>query len=115
MMNIIGWNIRGLNSGTRLVDLKKVIEDNKVGLLGLMETRVKAKNVSRIMHNLPTHWKVVNNYAHSSKGRLWVLWNENFWSFTANHYSDQEITGQCQNSWGFSFHISFVYGFNTES
>lgn len=115
MNNIIGWNVRGLNSGTRVADLKKVIEENKAGLVGLMETRVKAKNVSRIMHNLPAQCKVANNYDHSRKGLLWVLWNENFWLFFVSHLSDQEITGQCQNSWGFSFHISFVYGFNSES
>ena len=45
MDSIVGWNIRGLNWPNKQKDVKSFLYSNKVGLIGLLETKVKVKNV----------------------------------------------------------------------
>ena len=41
MGRIIVWNVRGLNSQQKQRDLKLVLNSQRVGLVGLLETKVK--------------------------------------------------------------------------
>ena len=48
MDNVVAWNIRGLNWPHKQVDVSIFLHSNKVGLIGLLETKVKEKNVEKI-------------------------------------------------------------------
>ena len=43
MDNIITWNIRGLNSPNKQDDIKIFLEKHRVGLVALLENKVKEK------------------------------------------------------------------------
>ena len=47
-VSIVSWNIKGLNSPNKQEDLMKFLYVNKVGLIGLLETKVKVHNVERV-------------------------------------------------------------------
>ena len=48
MDSIIPWNIRGLNWLNKQEDLRVFLYTNKVGLIGLMETKIKKENDGKI-------------------------------------------------------------------
>ena len=57
MDNIVSWNIRGLNWPNKQEDLKIFLHSNKVGLIGLMETKVRVENDGKIAARLFPRWK----------------------------------------------------------
>ena len=48
MDNVVAWNIRGLNWPNKQVDVHIFLQTNKLGLIGLLETKVKEKNVEKV-------------------------------------------------------------------
>jgi len=52
MDKICCWNVRGLNWPNKQEDLKISLNKNQVGLAGLLETKVKERNVNKIAHHL---------------------------------------------------------------
>ncbi|KAJ8419711.1 LOW QUALITY PROTEIN: hypothetical protein Cgig2_028801 [Carnegiea gigantea] len=45
MVSVSSWNIRGLNWPNKQEDVHSFLQFNKVGLIGLLETKVKEKNL----------------------------------------------------------------------
>ena len=52
MANIIVWNIRGLNCPNKQEDAKCFIQSQRVGLIALVETKVKKENVNEVANNV---------------------------------------------------------------
>jgi len=52
MDNIVSWNIRGLNWPNKQEEVRSFLHKNKVGMIGLLETKVKIKNVDKIAGNV---------------------------------------------------------------
>ena len=48
MDNIVSWNIKGLNWPNKQEDVRSFLYNNKVGMIGLLETKVKDKNVDKV-------------------------------------------------------------------
>jgi len=74
MDKIVSWNIRGLNWPNKQEDLKSFLHINKVGMVGLMETKIKMENDSHITARAFPRWRWENNCTPNIKGRLWVAW-----------------------------------------
>ena len=72
-MNVACWNVRGLNSPLRQQEVRALVQENGIGLLGLVETRVSSDNSKVIMTNLLGGWYSINNYSNHPNGRIWVL------------------------------------------
>ena len=70
MDNIVSWNIRGLNWQNKQEDLRFFLHINKVGLIGLMETKIKLENDNKIAARAFVRWKRENNSTSNIKGRL---------------------------------------------
>lgn len=75
MVNIAAWNIRGLNSPIKQMEVRSLLVDNNVSILGLLETKVKKENCGRIKQSI-CDWNTITNYNHAYNGRVWVLWDE---------------------------------------
>ena len=75
MDNIICWNVRGLNLRSKQTAVRTVIERNKAGLVGLLETRVKMNNVGTVYLNIFRGWCFTCNNAWHKGGRIMVAWN----------------------------------------
>jgi len=49
--NIVSWNIRGLNWSNKQEEVRSFFNNNKVGIIGLLETKVKIRNLDKIAGN----------------------------------------------------------------
>ena len=62
MDNIASWNIRGLNWPNKQEDVKLFLHSNKIGLVGLLETKIKEKKVQKVASNLFPSWRWIHNF-----------------------------------------------------
>jgi len=74
MDNILYWNIRGLNGLNKKEDISLVISKHSIGLAGLLETKVKAHNISKVANaNALQGWQCYYNIQQADKDRIWVV------------------------------------------
>ena len=73
MTHIASWNVRGLNWSNKQEDVKLFLQLNNIGLVNLIETKIKRHNVEKIATNIFRGWDRANNFA-ISNGRTWVAW-----------------------------------------
>ncbi|XP_021743974.1 uncharacterized protein LOC110710018 [Chenopodium quinoa] len=73
-MIILSWNIRGLNDPCKVVSLKKLLAEQCVDVVGIMETKVKCDKSVKLQKKFGSSWSWFCNYSSSHRGRLWVGW-----------------------------------------
>ncbi|XP_062113695.1 uncharacterized protein LOC133824739 [Humulus lupulus] len=115
MDRILCWNVRGINSQHKHREIKHLILSKNVGLVSLLETKVKNKNMGSLYTSLFSGWCFTNNNPWIDKGRIIVAWNLKVYSLDIRLCTTQLIhcLAQVPNRAG-SFFITFVYGFNDE-
>ncbi|KAK9749960.1 hypothetical protein RND81_02G161900 [Saponaria officinalis] len=83
-----------------------------ITLIGLLETRVKEANASRVLNKFP-RFTTINNYSAHYNGRIWVLWQAALLDVTVLMVAAQlvhlKVFCKLLNT---SFNITIVYGFN---
>lgn len=114
-MTIFFLNVRGLNQGIRMRDYMHLFSTHKPSIVGLVETKIKEINSSRLLHFIPAGWQSMNNYSSDPHGRIWILWDSNVWSCSMVQASSQHITISAINQGGLCFLITFIYAFNLAS
>ena len=55
----------------------KLLLQNKVTMAGLIETRVKEKNMKTVLKGIVPGWKMINNYNASPNEIIWLVWDDN--------------------------------------
>lgn len=98
MDKIMCWNVRGLNQPGKQQEVKKMIASQQIGLVGLLETRVKVSKFGTLYLNLFQGWCFTTNIGWHKGGRIVVSWNPMIFNVT-------HIVGNCQF---LHFHISLV-------
>ena len=113
-LNLASWNIRGLNMTYKQDDIRSFVFKNKISLLGLMETKVRALKGLKISKAILRHWRFSNNNDHHSNGRIWVAWDPSILNVKVEYASSQLMhTSVTIIDTNQRFFASFVYGFNT--
>ncbi|XP_009602893.1 uncharacterized protein LOC142168793 [Nicotiana tabacum] len=113
-MKIIASNVRGVNKVYKQKEVKKFITNNDVGLIAILNNRVKEENASRVINKITTNWRWCANYSHSSKGRIWIVWDPNSVEFEISGMSVQAIHGTISISQlQIKITMSAVYGMHT--
>lgn len=113
MDRILSWNVRGLNSPNKQVDVKKFIQHHSVGLVGLLETKVKASNLGSLYQRVFSGWCFSSNSAFHDGGRVVIAWKPGIFSVNILQASSQAIHCYVSPVSGLpSFFCTFVYGFN---
>ncbi|XP_074297047.1 uncharacterized protein LOC141627721 [Silene latifolia] len=116
MVSIGLWNIRGLNKKNKQGDVRRLLHINKVGLFGLMETKVKTININKVQDSLGDRWHFLNNNALHEGGRIWILWDPTLFHVNLLMKDMQGIHVVVVHlMYGFLWTCSFVYGFNKDS
>ena len=109
-MNMIIWNVRGLNHPLKQMEVVGRIRKLKVNFVCLLETRVKQCKLQQILNRHFLGWKLFHNYSEALNGRIWVLWNGGM-QVDLVASTDQSITCKIEvNSKTFFF--SAIYGCN---
>ena len=113
MGSIASWNIRGLNWPNKQEDVHTFLHINKVGLIGLLETKVKEKNADRVAKLAFPGWQWQHNFECNPRGRIWIAWRPNFYRIQVLKKTDQLM--HCCATQMLSqkhFYITYVYGLN---
>ena len=115
MANIVSWNIRGLNWPNKQEDVKIFMHRNKVGLIGLLETKVKIPKVDSIAAKLFPNWRWSHNFHLNTKGRIWLAWKPDAYNLEIAHITEQLIHCKVtQAGTNKRFYLTMVYGMNHE-
>jgi len=69
MAHIASWNVSGFNWPNKQEDIKLFLQFYNVGLIGLLETKIKSQKVDKIASNIFRGWNWVNNFS-ISNGRI---------------------------------------------
>ncbi|XP_074288360.1 uncharacterized protein LOC141613520 [Silene latifolia] len=112
-MKIGSWNIRGMNDSLKQCEIKEFFFKQKLDILGIMETRIKVENMSKIVKQFP-FFSLIHNYNSHYNGRIWVLWRPSTIQVLKLNEGSQRITLQL-TSLNRNFVITFVYGANVDS
>ncbi|XP_062099879.1 uncharacterized protein LOC133805734 [Humulus lupulus] len=110
--NILSWNVRGLNGVNKHSSVSDICKSNRIGVGGLLETKMKGSKISRFIDLHFPNW----DYYTSSviEGRLLIVWRKSFVKITVLEESNQfvhclvKLTGVQQD-----FGVTFVYGLNS--
>lgn len=65
-MKISSWNIRGFNDTLKQQEVVAFIRENKLDILGLMETKIKVDKKNKLIQKLFQNYRVETNYVHQS-------------------------------------------------
>ena len=63
MIKIAAWNVRGLNKSSRQGEVRKLMLENQLSMVGVLETKVRSVNKNRIVQNLFQQWSYFDNYS----------------------------------------------------
>ena len=113
-MNILSWNIIGLNDPNKVVGVKRLLRLHSVSIVGLLETKVKYHKVTALQKKFGSKWLWQCNYNHSTRGRIWLGWVDDLVNVTVLHVHEQFIhcfvtDKQMKNP----IYLTVVYGLHT--
>lgn len=88
----------------------------ELSLVGLLETRIKAKHFHKVFTACFSKWKFLNNYYYALNGRIWVLWDPQRVEVKFLGASDQVIHYEIKSSSNdFQAIVSFIYAQNSKA
>ncbi|XP_074277664.1 uncharacterized protein LOC141601293 [Silene latifolia] len=113
-MNNIGfWNVRGFNNVNKQHIVKNFINRQNIGLFRLLETKINARNVGNISHNLFDGWCVTTNCHTHKGGRVWIIWQPSLFDLLVLQYNPQFIHAKViVVATQQVFYLSMIYAFN---
>ncbi|XP_062094183.1 uncharacterized protein LOC133800246 [Humulus lupulus] len=106
------WNVRGLNHKGKQESMLEFCNVNKIGVGGLLETKLKGNKVQELMDKKFASWEFYNSP--TVEGRLLIIWRKRFVRVKVIAESSQHVhcvvkmAGQA-----YAFCLTLVYGFNT--
>lgn len=113
-MTWLVWNVRGINKWHKQKELKLILKSRKIKFVGLVETRVKKHNQSKVCNNILPRWGMITNYQHSTNGRICVAWDPSIYRVTTIASTSQTIHCTIEEIVGnLSCDCNIVYGFNS--
>lgn len=74
-MSVGAWNVRGLCGGKKRNEVKSIIRKEKLEIIGLLETKVRAINFAHLSRTFGLRVKVITNRENSrdrKPDRIWV-------------------------------------------
>ncbi|XP_062075259.1 uncharacterized protein LOC133779299 [Humulus lupulus] len=110
--NILSWNVRGLNGSNKHSPVSDLCSRNKVGVGGLLETKMKGNKIRRFMEHQLQNWDFYTSSV--IEGRLLIVWRKVFAKVSIIEESNQyvhcvvKLAGMQQ-----VFGVTFVYGVNS--
>lgn len=110
-MNIMTWNISGMNTDDRLSPVFTLLRTHKLSILSLVENKLSTENINRLTPRFP-HWSLLHNNNTGSKGRILVLIDDAIWRYEILIISPQHIIVLLTNKGGFLCNCTFVYASN---
>jgi hypothetical protein len=112
-MNCHVWNVRGLNHPSKQQEVRRMIKAHKIGLICLIETRVKVHKADKIRDCIVPGWGYEFNYDQHILGRIWVCWKKANFAVNVLDKSAQSINCVINSlKSNLCWYHSFIYGDN---
>ncbi|XP_062100619.1 uncharacterized protein LOC133806546 [Humulus lupulus] len=109
-INIMSWNVRGMNKVNKQKSILDVCRLNKVRIGALLETKIKGDKLKDVMFTMFNGWEFYSSKV--VEGRILVIWNANLVQLEVLQESDQLLHCQVKVYNQISYCITFVYGSN---
>ncbi|KAK4397729.1 hypothetical protein Sango_1248400 [Sesamum angolense] len=107
-------NVRGLNRSLKQNGVAHLIKNNQPCILGILETKLAATVIPKIIHRSFSRWCQANNFDTIAGGRILIIWNPTVIDLHQEDISFQVINCHVTNKFSqLSFYISFTYGLYT--
>ncbi|XP_056687939.1 uncharacterized protein [Spinacia oleracea] len=113
MDRVVAWNVRGLNSLQVKNEVKHFIQKYEVGLVGLLEHKMKLSNLGKLYQKVFAKWCFTSNASYHPGGRIIVAWKAG--SFNVNIVAASSQFLHCHVtpvSGMLSFFYTFIYAHN---
>jgi exonuclease III len=112
-INVLIWNISGVNKSLKQKEVKKMVARLKVSIIFLVETRVQKLNIIKIRDNMLPGWEILHNCNDHWLGKIWICWDPGGFSINVVDVHEQVLTCKVnatdnRGSWM----MSIVYGSN---
>ncbi|XP_074267060.1 uncharacterized protein LOC141590362 [Silene latifolia] len=102
-----------MNNPTKQQEIKRSLLLNKVGLCGLLETKIRSSNGNKVRNNLGDHWAICTNSTLHRGGRIWLLWEPTAYDINILDVQTQSIHFQVIDKIRRKqFWMTVVYGLN---
>ena len=116
MDRILSWNVRGINLAQKQYTVKHFLHKYHVGLVGLLEHKVKLPNLGKLYQRVFPNWCFSSNASYHNGGRIILAWNPGSFSVSIQAASSQFMHCFIQPVSGMpSFFCTFIYAFNDSS
>lgn len=110
------WNVRGLSAVGRISDCLRIIKDNNLDLLCLLETKIQSDlyycPLPHQLYNLFNSEYFVSNFDCSPGDRIWIKWRRDRLNFELISKDPQFIHGKISTSGNQSFLLTCIYADN---
>lgn len=107
------WNVRGLNASVKQRDAVDFVHNNKLGLVGFLETKLRSDKLTSIYNRYFQQWLSLDNCDQHPRGRIWVLWREGEFKCTQLAHDKDFIHLHVQSiALQHQFHLTIVYASN---
>lgn len=116
-MALLEWNIKGLKGAKTKRDVLTVMNKFRIEIIGLLESRVRRRNQSKVMREFERQWSGCLNFVvweEEVANSIWVLWNPQIWIVDIQVIHKQLIHGCFRNCGGLELLVTFVYVRGTE-
>ena len=107
------WNVRGINTIKKQLDVKHFTSELVVGVVGLLETKVKPSNLGRLYQRIFNGWCFTSNSSFHEGGRIIVALKAS--SFKVNILGGSSQYLHCYlepRSGKPGFYCTLIYAFN---
>ena len=90
------------------------MEQQKVGLVALLETKVKQRNITEVGNRMLSGWTWYTNVEYNPKVRIWIAWKRQAYHVQVLNVTEQLIHYRIiHQSTQRHFYMTFVYGKNS--
>ncbi|KAH0696002.1 hypothetical protein KY289_013484 [Solanum tuberosum] len=79
IVNMLSWNVRGLNGPNKQKEVKLLCSEEHVGLVGLLETKIKSNKIDQVADKLFGGWSYITNLVEHYNGRIWIIWRPDYY------------------------------------
>ncbi|KAH0664989.1 hypothetical protein KY285_026195 [Solanum tuberosum] len=107
-------NIRGLNKPYKQEELKLFMRENNVSIIAILEHKIKEGLANKIFQKVAPGWRYEGNYAYTTKGRIWILWDPKYMDCVVGSKTAQYIQTNIKvKGSGIAFVFVAIYGLHT--
>ena len=115
-MNIITWNVRGLNDTIKRKEVRNLIRKQNITVLDILETRMRDFQRDKVSKDcFGNDWSFFHN-SDGQKSSIWVGWNKNLVEVKKLYDNKQVIMVEIiLRETQVSYYFAAVYGSNEPS